>query len=351
MKPNAQIAKKEVILIIDHDVETSLERERKLLELLPNVEVITTSSALEGIGFCRDKSPRFVIINFDMPGFNGMIICSIVRQMKVCEQLMMYVCFDNDSNMSDRLSLAYQVGFDCCFTKGKDEENILGSIKRYYEKKKALTEYFDDVERLRRDQEKMLPKKINRPDFSVDHIYSPFHKLSGDFFDFWYVSDKNGLCGYIFDVTGHDLTSAYQVKELRVLFRHAFGFYEDSIGKVLQYVNKELFLLYGEPTLVAALTFRFDFNTDQLFFCSAGIPSFFIAERNEFLEIEMAGNLLGDLEDVSYVEKSILVANAEEVIFSSDGFSEVFRKSDCFKKHDDLSAIMVRFKKQKEDGE
>ena len=61
--------------------------------------------------------------------------------------------------------------------------------------------------------------------------------------------------------------------------------------------------------------------------------------------------MLGDLEDVSYVEKSILVANAEEVIFSSDGFSEVFRKSDCFKKHDDLSAIMVRFKKQKEDGE
>jgi sigma-B regulation protein RsbU (phosphoserine phosphatase) len=293
-----------------------------------------------------------VLIDANMPEMNGFVVCSLMRDLGgKSEQIPIYMISADDNR--NFVQKSYEVGFDRCFHKPIDPIHFIGYIRKVFERKNIMSEMFAAIEKARKDQEKMLPKPIVRENFLVEHLYCPYKKLSGDFVDYWLANNEMGLCGYIFDVAGHDIASAMQVNEFRTLFRHGFNTCEE-VDQVMNYVNKEMIDLHeqlDDPLLVAAVAFQFNFLTKQMSFCSAAIPCFFIVHDGKYNEIPMSGPLLGYKKTATFTKKNLRFDNMDEVIFSSDGFAELLSKNSVLKdeKHDDASAIMICLKKESEE--
>jgi len=342
--------KKETILAIDDDALVLRRIKDLLLDAIPNVEVITTQNPLHGISLFKEIKPCMVLIDADMPTINGFNVCSIIRDMDRGDRVTIYMVTSH--NDDDYIYQSYKVGFNCYFDKAKLEANFINFVKRFFERKTmAASALVFNIEKARNNQEKMLPKKITAPNFLVDYIYSPYQELSGDFIDYWGDDKSGGLYGYIFDVAGHDISSSLRVAEVRTLFKYGFKSEKEMDG-VLSYVNNEIIALHehdNNDALVAGVAFWLDFNTMQLSFCSAGVPCFYVVSNGNYEEISMAGFMLGYKKDAEYIARSIKVTHIDEIIFSSDGFSDMFLKNSTASKeiHDDVSAIMIHLTKNR----
>ena len=108
----------------------------------------------------------------------------------------------------------------------------------------------------------------------------------------------------------------------------------------------------SELTPAAAVAFYVNFKENQLKYCTAGIPSFFVKYVGEhgYDKIDCCNYLLGMFQDVSFDEKELSLVGIDELVFSSDGFSEILyhqHELDAFQeaKHDDVSAITIQLKR------
>ena len=105
--------------------------------------------------------------------------------------------------------------------------------------------------------------------------------------------------------------------------------------------------------IAAAVVFYIDCVNGELTCCSAGIPALYIRRTAE-PELKphlMRNYLLGYEPNVDYDEIKVDLSNVEELMFTSDGFSELFFHKNCLPKrniakHDDVSAIKINFKRQ-----
>ena len=188
----------------------------------------------------------------------------------------------------------------------------------------------------------------------MNNVYSPFSELSGDGLDYWTGEDEHGLYGLLFDCTGHDIVSFLQVGEIRALLKKGCKYYQSnvykSLSEIMQNVNTDLFGLHGDDTIcTAAIIFYFDFKKNILHYCSAGIPGFYVKYQNAAVikKIECRNYLIGYTPDATFKTQTLALNDVNEVIFSSDGFSELlFIKGNIdLAKHDDVSAILITLKR------
>lgn len=336
--------KKTKVLIVDDSLFMIQKIKGLLGSISSDIEFYTTIYPLEGITLFKEHEPEIVLLDANMPDMNGFALCSILRKMKDGHKAKMYMVTANA--MEEHIEQAFHVGFDYYFMKPIKESLFLGIFKNYFESKNVSSDLYLELCQARNKQEEMLPKKIEMPAFTVDYIFSPYGEVSGDFVDFWLSQDKNRIQGFLFDVAGHEIASAMQVFEIRVLFKQGFGL-GLKVNEVLSYVNRELFKVRDEPEVVAGLAFELDFRTMMLDFVSAGIPKFFLFEKKKIEPMDMVGSLLGFKENACYVKKSICVKSVSEIIFSSDGFSELLSGHVMKReKHDDVSAVMIRLVNQ-----
>ena len=107
-------------------------------------------------------------------------------------------------------------------------------------------------------------------------------------------------------------------------------------------------LYFKETKIGEDVIFYFDFEKNILHYCSAGIPSFYIKRGSKMEEILMENYLIGYEPDVGFDEKALELEDIDEIIFSSDGLSELLFKDmqdTDPAKHDDVSAILVKLKR------
>lgn len=347
---------KENILIVIQKGDTADRLQQSIQDALQvyGVEVHIVYDSIEGLIKFRQIKPTLMIIDADMPTLNGFSFVSILQDMAV--NCLMYII------VSDETPLLNCSKIDCFFHTPLDLDFILGQLLSVFEKKYMADQKSSQLEKAKYDQKKLLPESVITDGFKVDYIYSPFSELSGDCLDYWFGQDEKGLYGFIFDCTGHDINAFSQVLEIRALFHINFRYYQrhqhnnidNTLSDVMQNVNEELFRLHGENVACCAgVAFYIDFIKMELHYCSAGIPNFFIRNKNEknYKEIEMENYLIGYDSEATFYEKKMSLENVDDVIFSTDGFSELLYKaaSDLAKaKHDDISAVFIRIKNTKQ---
>ena len=124
-----------------------------------------------------------------------------------------------------------------------------------------------------------------------------------------------------------------------------FRLRKNSLNIWLQNVNNELFRLYNDDTYcTAAVTFEINLNTCVLTYCSAGIPYFWIKKNGKYKQIFMENFLIGCEPGCSFEEQQINIYPGKEVIFCSDGLSELIGKDLAKLKRpqqDDISSIFI----------
>lgn len=338
------VNQRESILVIDSDANMVGVRD-VLMRHFPDVNVVSTSDPLMGLQFFRELSPFLILLEAELPIMKGYAVCAIVRGMKGGNQP--FILMSSLKKDADDIKMDYKSGIDMFFEKPLNFVVLVEQIKKIREKREAKGATFAEFERARQDQQNLLPQGIQEACLRVNHIYSPFQQLSGDYIDYWFEQDKLRLCGYLFDVTGHDLCSYSQVAEIRALFKYGFRMYGGSeLHKLMSDVNNEIFRLHQDPVMVSAIAFFLDLATGELSYCSAAIPNFFVKREGVYEEILMQNFPLGFEEGVAFQSEKLNVRGAEEIVFATDGFSELLhRQTMCcdVPKHDDVSAVFIKF--------
>lgn len=324
----------------------------KITELF-TISVHISTDAITGMKKVKKYFPVLIMVDDRLPDMNGMSFSAIVKDTIEGSESTIYLF-----NVEKLLQNTKANYFLPVLTSDDELKNILMmQVKAFFDERYIKTIHADEYESQKALQYKSLPDSIDNSRFAVNSVFSPFDQLSGDGFDYWVGEEGNGLYGFLFDCTGHGPLSYPLVGNIRADLKKSCKFLQAGVFKTLsealEDVNFDIFNTSpnNDPSPTAAIIFYLDFEKNLLNYCTAGIPGFFIRRSGaDHFEKRSARNyLLGMVPNAKFDDAHLSLEAIDELIFSSDGFSEILYHRDKLPKdmakHDDVSAITVQLKR------
>lgn len=344
------------ILVVHQEPEMLVEQLNKKIGNQVRISAVTTG--MDGLCQFRILRPMMIIIDNDLPDIYGMSVASIIKDTEDGPECLVYVLGIKHvmQNTKADFLIGIQSNLDIFCTQVHNDLQSKLLCKKQSEGMLKAIEMQND----------MLPQPIQTDRFTVNSIFSSYDKLSGDGINYWYsggCGSEHGnkddclygcLYGFLFDCVGHDLSSYGQVGTMWISLRKGLKFFQTGVhktlGAVMKEINDDFVSLYDYTNIVSAMTFCFDFNKNVLRYCPAAIPYIMVrykgAEKRELILLKSFR--LGYNQDSEFEEQSIPLDNLEEVVFLSDGLSDLIidtqEPDDVLNiaKTDDVSAIFVR---------
>lgn len=168
-------------------------------------------------------------------------------------------------------------------------------------------------------QKRLLPNAIELQNYTVETFFQPSAYLSGDWFDYWKISDKEVMF-YLADVSGHGVTSS-----LLTSWMAAFHGRAKTPRELIKKLNGMLVQENIEKhiTMIAGIL---NLETHQLRWSSAGhYPPAIIFEPNQAPKILHTSSFpLGLTEELEVEEHECVLNRHARFIICSDGALEPF---------------------------
>ncbi|OTG57803.1 MULTISPECIES: RsbU family protein phosphatase GigA [unclassified Acinetobacter] len=168
-------------------------------------------------------------------------------------------------------------------------------------------------------QKRLLPNPIELQNYTVETFFQPSAYLSGDWFDYWKISDKE-LMFYLADVSGHGVTSSLLTSWMAAFHGRAKtprGLIKKLNGMLVQEnIEKHITMIAGILNL----------ETHQLRWSSAGhYPPAIVFEPNQAPKILNTSSFpLGLTEELEVEEHECVLNRHARFIICSDGALEPF---------------------------
>ena len=168
-------------------------------------------------------------------------------------------------------------------------------------------------------QKRLLPNPIELQNYTVETFFQPSAYLSGDWFDYWKISDKEVMF-YLADVSGHGVTSSLLTSWMAAFHGRAKtprGLIKKLNGMLVQEnIEKHITMIAGILNL----------ETHQLRWSSAGhYPPVIIFEPNQAPKILHTSSFpLGLTEELEVEEHECVLNRHARFIICSDGALEPF---------------------------
>ena len=168
-------------------------------------------------------------------------------------------------------------------------------------------------------QKRLLPNPIELQNYTVETFFQPSAYLSGDWFDYWKISDKEVMF-YLADVSGHGVTSSLLTSWMAAFHGRAKtprGLIKKLNGMLVQEnIEKHITMIAGILNL----------ETHQLRWSSAGhYPPAIIFEPNQAPKILHTSSFpLGRTEELEVEEHECVLNRHARFIICSDGALEPF---------------------------
>ncbi|MFT4020201.1 MAG: RsbU family protein phosphatase GigA [Acinetobacter sp.] len=168
-------------------------------------------------------------------------------------------------------------------------------------------------------QKKLLPDPIDLPNYQIDSFFKPSAYLSGDWYDYWKISDKE-IMFYLADVSGHGVTSS-----LLTSWMAAFHGRSKTPRELIKKLNGML-LQENIEKHITMITGILNFETHHLRWSSAGhYPPAILFEPNQAPKILNTSSFpLGLTEDLEVEEFECVLNRDSRFIVCSDGALEPF---------------------------
>lgn len=192
--------------------------------------------------------------------------------------------------------------------------------------------------------------------FRLQHRVEPSLILSGDFVDYFQITDRYFAC-YVADVSGHGASSAFVTVLLKNFSRRLRREYRLSMlanpGEILSWINTEL-IDQGIDKHVAMFFATIDMREQRLNFANAAhFPPAAIVSDESTAYLEQKGKPLGIFEDVTYETLYADFKPGARLVVFSDGVLDLIEgetlqfKEDCLAQTisecDDMDALWRRF--------
>ena len=168
-------------------------------------------------------------------------------------------------------------------------------------------------------QKRLLPNPIELQNYTVETFFQPSAYLSGDWFDYWKISDKEVMF-YLADVSGHGVTSSLLTSWMAAFHGRAKtprGLIKKLNGMLVQEnIEKHITMIAGILNL----------ETHQLRWSRAGhYPPAIIFEPNQAPKILHTSSFpLGLTEELEVEEHECVLNRHARFIICSDGALEPF---------------------------
>jgi len=170
-------------------------------------------------------------------------------------------------------------------------------------------------------QKLLLPREpLRAPNFEVSYLARSYGDVSGDFLDYFWLSDGR-LGMYLGDVVGKGLPAAMYAALAMGTLRsiHKAG---ESPANVLGLFNKRL-LVRPVPSRYCATQYAvFDPTTLELHLANAGLPYPIHMSASGCRTLGSSGLPSGLFESAQYEQATFHLAPGDAVLFATDGLSE-----------------------------
>lgn len=192
----------------------------------------------------------------------------------------------------------------------------------------------EDLEYARDIQKSMLPTFFpNSPHISFNALYMPAERLSGDFYDVFWL-DETHIGFYICDVSGHGVPAAM----LTVFLKQCIESYieADRIKGTLSSPAEMLTQVYDafnhtnfrDEVYIVLIYFIYDTEGKKLVFCSAGMNEtpMHMNWQGQLSDINIKGFPICKLREVyeaAYTDMELLASPGDKIFVYTDGLIEI----------------------------
>ena len=212
-----------------------------------------------------------------------------------------------------------------CFNAMTDElKTYMANFTKVTAEKERIATELDVATDIQRG---MLPKDFpDRPDCQIFATMTPAKEVGGDFYDFYFLDDKN-LAITVADVSGKGISAAlFMVVSKTILNNFAQSFYnQNGLAPVVSASNEQLCATNDAMMFVTAFVGVLNLESGEFIYVNAGHnpPVIYRAENNhcDFLDVDK-NFVLGPMDGISFTEQKISLKNGDLLFLYTDGVTE-----------------------------
>ena len=145
------------ILVIDDNKNNLIAIKAVLEDLLPECEILTAKSGVEGINITKEKLPDVILLDIIMPIMDGFDVCKQLKSDKDLKHIPVILITAIKSDTESRVK-GLESGADAFFTKPIDSSELYAQVNAMLRIKKAE----DILRNKKKDIEETLKNKTNK---------------------------------------------------------------------------------------------------------------------------------------------------------------------------------------------
>ena len=182
-----------------------------------------------------------------------------------------------------------------------------------------------DARLANRIQHALLPQPATSEHFDLRTIYQPYRYISGDLYFMDWRQENQILRCYLIDVTGHGLATALHTSAINVLL-HEVNDLDLSLAEQLHWLNRQTTRYFEDAAFAAAIIFEIDLTLHQLRYACAGIPEFWLSNKQHSGPLQAKGLFLGIDATETFESHTIALTPGDCLYFMTDGLTDVLRQ-------------------------
>jgi sigma-B regulation protein RsbU (phosphoserine phosphatase) len=190
-----------------------------------------------------------------------------------------------------------------------------------------------ELEIAREVQERLFPQTYPHiPGIDLAGYCRPAQVVGGDYYDFFLLPATTGsnsrLALALGDISGKGISAALLMASLRASLRSGALLQQGDVASLISHVNQ---LVYDSSTSNRYATFFYaelDPETRLLTYVNAGHNPPVILRRNQVIQLEATGIVIGLLPVADYAQATIHLQPGDAIIAFTDGISEAMTSSE-----------------------
>ena len=177
------------------------------------------------------------------------------------------------------------------------------------------------MEKARRLQEHLLPRRRAVPGLEYSYLFRPADEVAGDYFDLLPLSD-NGVLICVADVTGHGVPAALGAAMLKTLLAQAAERPDVRPGAMLEFINDRFAAVSLPGNFASVFLARWHLGTRTLEYSSAGHEPGYFLTGGSLRELQSTGPLLGIEDHARWDTDRVTVVEGDRLVLFTDGVVE-----------------------------
>ncbi len=191
---------------------------------------------------------------------------------------------------------------------------------RLAEREKQKIQLDREMEIAREVQSNLIPKEFpENENVNIQAAYLPHKQIGGDYYDF--VENDKGIHICLADVSGKGIPAALFMSNVQATFRVLVG-KGMELDEIIHELNKIL-VFNGKGSLFVSLIIAFyDMEKRSLTYINAGHLPGICALGDKVFLLDKGTTVLGEFEELPFLDKAELRAEEIKIFLFSDGLTE-----------------------------